>query len=138
MGSPSYMRSVVDRNVVMRFVSVLLSFLLLLLLLISLLLLLYVLSPLCRVFTITYLQQTVLCRIPSVAAVLYLHFAPQVMLSHMLSVFYSGFGGLGVACWPLVPKFAGSNPAEAVGFLGRKNPQHAFLRMGTKAVGPMS
>ena len=27
------------------------------------------------------------------------------------------FGGLGVACWPLVPKFAGSNPAEAVGFL---------------------
>ena len=31
-----------------------------------------------------------------------------------------GFGGLGVACWPLVPKFAGSNPTEAVGFLGRK------------------
>jgi hypothetical protein len=28
----------------------------------------------------------------------------------------SGFGGLGVACWPLVHKFAGSNPAEAVGF----------------------
>jgi hypothetical protein len=26
----------------------------------------------------------------------------------------SGFGGLGVACWPLVPKFAGSNPVEAV------------------------
>ena len=50
----------------------------------------------------------------------------------------SGFGVLGVACWPLVPKFAGSNPAEAVGFLGRKNPQHAFLRRGSKAVGPMS
>jgi len=32
----------------------------------------------------------------------------------------NGFGGLWVACWPLVPKFAGSNPAEAVGFLGRK------------------
>jgi len=31
-----------------------------------------------------------------------------------------GFGGLGVACWPLVPKFPGSNPAEAFGFLGRK------------------
>ena len=30
------------------------------------------------------------------------------------------FGGLGVACWPLASKFAGSNPAEAVGFLGRK------------------
>jgi len=29
----------------------------------------------------------------------------------------SSFGGLGVACWPLVPKFAGLNPAEAVGFL---------------------
>ena len=28
--------------------------------------------------------------------------------------------GLGLACWPLVAKFAGSNPAEAVGFLGRK------------------
>jgi hypothetical protein len=32
----------------------------------------------------------------------------------------SGFGGLEVACWPLVPKFAGSHPAEAVGFLGLK------------------
>jgi len=30
---------------------------------------------------------------------------------------------------PLIPKFAGSNPAEAVGFLqGDKNPQHAFLQ----------
>jgi len=28
------------------------------------------------------------------------------------------YGGLEVAFWPLVPKFAGSNPAEAVGFLG--------------------
>ena len=37
----------------------------------------------------------------------------------------SGFGCLEVACWLLVPKFAGSHPAEAVGFLGRKNPQHA-------------
>ena len=50
----------------------------------------------------------------------------------------SGFGGLGVACWPLVPKFAGPNPAEAVRFLGRKNPQHAFPRRGSKADGPMS
>ena len=39
---------------------------------------------------------------------------------------------------PLIPKFAGSNLAEAVGFLGRKNPLHAFLRMGSKAIGPMS
>jgi len=32
----------------------------------------------------------------------------------------------------------GFNPTEAVGFLGRKNPQHTFLRRGSKAVGPMS
>ena len=50
----------------------------------------------------------------------------------------SGFGVLEVACWPLVPKFAGLHSAEAVGFLGRKNPQHAFLWRGSKAVGPMS
>jgi len=51
----------------------------------------------------------------------------------------SGFGGLEVAYWPLVLKFAGLHPAEAVGFLGRKkNPQHAFLRRGSKAVGLMS
>ena len=49
-----------------------------------------------------------------------------------------GFGGLEVAYWPLVPKFAGSHAAEAVGFLGRKNPQHTFLRRGMKTVGPMS
>jgi len=56
-----------------------------------------------------------------------------------VTIIAGGFGGLGVACWPLVPKFAGSNPAEAVGFFkGEKNPQHAFLRRGSKAVGPMS
>ena len=43
-----------------------------------------------------------------------------------------------LACWLLVPKITGSNPAEAVGFFGRKNPQHAFLRRGSKAVCPMS
>ena len=51
---------------------------------------------------------------------------------------FARLSGLGVACWPLVPKFTASNPTEAVGFLGRKNPQHAFLRRGSKAVGPMS
>jgi hypothetical protein len=40
--------------------------------------------------------------------------------------------------YPLVPKFASSNPAETVGFFGAKNPQHAFLRRGSKAVCPMS
>ena len=53
------------------------------------------------------------------------HFLIKALYSYMI-----GVGGLGVACWPLVPKFAGSNPAEAVGFLGRKNPQYAFLRRG--------
>jgi len=38
---------------------------------------------------------------------------PMVLLEFFIDI-------LGVACWPLVPKFAGSNPAEAVGFLGRK------------------
>ena len=28
----------------------------------------------------------------------------------------SGFSGLGIACGPLIRKFAGSNPHEAVGF----------------------
>jgi len=42
------------------------------------------------------------------------------------------------ACWPLAPKFAGSNPAEAVGFFGYKNPQHAFLRRGSKRICHMS
>jgi hypothetical protein len=51
----------------------------------------------------------------------------------------SGFDGLEVACWPLVPKFAVSNPAQAVGFFqGEKNPQYAFLRKGSKALGPVS
>jgi len=45
---------------------------------------------------------------------------------------------LEVACWPLVPKLVGSHPAEALGFIGRKTPQHAFLRRGSKALGPMS
>jgi hypothetical protein len=52
----------------------------------------------------------------------------------------SGFGGLEVACWPLVPKFAGSNPAEAVGFFMAKKKilTTPSLRKGIKAVGPMS
>jgi hypothetical protein len=35
----------------------------------------------------------------------------------------------------MIPKIAGSLPA---GFFGQKNPQHAFLRKGSKAVRPMS
>jgi hypothetical protein len=33
---------------------------------------------------------------------------------------HSGFGSLGVACWPLVPKFVGSNPVEAIRFFRGK------------------
>jgi hypothetical protein len=35
-------------------------------------------------------------------------------------LFLSGFGGLGLVCWPLVPKFVGSYPAKAVGFFRAK------------------
>ena len=43
-----------------------------------------------------------------------------VQPSVLSKLVHSGFGGLEVACWPLVPKFAGSNPAEAVGFFRAK------------------
>jgi hypothetical protein len=69
------------------------------------------------------------------------YFSTAMMVARMhvnVTFIHSGFGGLEVACWPLVPKFVGSHLAEAVRFLGRKNPQHAFLRRGSKAIGPMS
>jgi len=46
-------------------------------------------------------------------------FSPRPKRMKTILVPYT-FGALGIACWPLVPKFAASNPAEAVGFLGRK------------------
>ena len=50
---------------------------------------------------------------------------PRMFIEYFLIFINSGFGGLEVACWPLVAKFAGSNPAEAVGFLRvNKNLQH--------------
>jgi hypothetical protein len=45
------------------------------------------------------------------------HQGAQESVARCFRFIYIGFGGLEVACWPLVPKFAGSNPAEAVGFL---------------------
>ena len=52
--------------------------------------------------------------------------------SHLYAI--SGFGGLEVACWPLVAKFVGSNPTKAVGFVRvNKNPQH-FGRHGCLSV----
>ena len=47
-------------------------------------------------------------------------FCCDVVNNSILLRYDTGFGGLGVACWPLVPKFAGSHPAEAVVFLGAK------------------
>ena len=57
----------------------------------------------------------------SVGNVLTQHNLPR-WTCHMLRTkpIPSGFGGLEVACWPLVPKFAGSNPAEAVRFFRAK------------------
>ena len=49
----------------------------------------------------------------------------QTTLALVSFIAGTGFGGLEVTCWPLVPKSAGSNPAEAVGFLRvNKNPQY--------------
>ena len=45
---------------------------------------------------------------------------PQMVLWPCYVIVSSGFGRLEVACWPFVPKFAGPNPAEAVGFFRAK------------------
>jgi len=66
---------------------------------------------------------------------------PNILLEHGGNTkgSQSGFGGADIVCWPLIPKFVGTNPAQAIGFLkGDKNPQHAFLRKGSKIIGPMS
>ena len=39
-----------------------------------------------------------------------------IIITEAINYVGRGFAGLEVACWPLVPKFAGSNAAEAVGF----------------------
>jgi hypothetical protein len=49
------------------------------------------------------------------------------------SICTSGFGDLVVSMLA-----SGTQDREAVGFYLRKNPQHAFLRRGSKAVRPMS
>jgi hypothetical protein len=68
----------------------------------------------------------------------HLRLVPRLIMRGFIPLL-SGFGGADVACWPLIPKFEGSNPAEAVGFLRAiKIAQHAFLRKGGKIIGPMS
>jgi hypothetical protein len=44
----------------------------------------------------------------------------QSRIVEQLREIKSGFGGLEDACWPLVPKFGGSNPTEDVGFFRAK------------------
>ena len=50
----------------------------------------------------------------------------------------NGFGGIVVSMLASGTQVAGSKPAEVVGFFGRKNPQYAFLRRGSKRICPMS
>jgi hypothetical protein len=51
----------------------------------------------------------------------------------------SGFGGLGVSVLASGTQVRGFKPGRRRRiFKGRKNPQHAFLRKGSKAVCPMS
>jgi hypothetical protein len=44
----------------------------------------------------------------------------------------SVFGGLELACWPLVRKFSGSNPVEAFGFFRAKKSSARLPRRGSK------
>jgi hypothetical protein len=54
-----------------------------------------------------------------------------VQMDSLLPTFKTASVVKWLAYWPLEPEFAGSNPAEAVGFFGHpKNPQYAFLRRG--------
>ena len=50
---------------------------------------------------------------------IFLSSSPPCFAALVIS-YSSGFGGPEVACWHLVPKFAGSHPAEAVGFFRAK------------------
>jgi hypothetical protein len=52
---------------------------------------------------------------------------------------FDGFGGLVVSILATGTRVRGSNLAEAVGFFGHpKNPQYAFLWMGSQIICPMS
>jgi hypothetical protein len=78
------------------------------------------------------------CGHPSADSLPLCHEGYTYLLCNVVTPVLAASVVLEVACWPLVPKFAGSHTAKAVGFLARKNPQHAFLQRGSKAVGPMS
>jgi hypothetical protein len=61
------------------------------------------------------------------------HSTDDVHGGRILRIPISGCGGLGVSMLA-----SGSNPVKVVGFFRLKNPKHAFLWRGSKAVGPMS
>jgi hypothetical protein len=48
------------------------------------------------------------------------------------------FGGVVVSVLAVDPRFTGLNPVKFIVFRGHKNPQHTFLRIGSKAVSPKS
>jgi hypothetical protein len=54
-------------------------------------------------------------------------------------LYCSGFGGLGVSALVFGTQVRGLKPGRSRWiFQGEKNPQSAFLRKGSKTVGPMS
>jgi hypothetical protein len=59
-----------------------------------------------------------------------LHFALRKTVFLLTVMLSYGFGGLEVACWPLIHKFAGSNSAEAVGILRAKKSSARLLSEG--------
>jgi hypothetical protein len=57
---------------------------------------------------------------------------------YFLSIIKTSVGLKRLMCFPLDPRFVGSNCAEAMDFKGDINPQNTFLRGRSKAGGPMS
>jgi hypothetical protein len=64
------------------------------------------------------------CRICYGQSTIKTHLSPTTSIS--LTGAIRGFGGLEDACWPLLPTFAGSNPAEAVEFFRTKKSSASF------------
>jgi hypothetical protein len=64
---------------------------------------------------------------PSYISVLCVFYENNLKIILSLRSILSGFSGLEDACWPLVPKFASSNPTEAVRFLTEKKKSPALL-----------
>ena len=65
-------------------------------------------------------RNTVICIIYTKNVVLWLKLKYIYTCRNICNPPVSGFGCLEVACWPLVPKNMGSNPAEAVRFFRAK------------------